>query len=154
MKDGATAVIGGLTQTKEQDVDSGIPYLRKIPWIGQKLFGWKSREKVQTEILVFVTVGIADAANMPKAVGLPKNAVLGREYVEGRKFEPGDRSEAANGSNWALTLDSRSLDDRKQEAAEPEGPTPIPAPAADRQPVEPDGAPEEPGSVLGRLLDE
>ena len=47
MKDGSTAVIGGLTQTVEDDVDSGIPYFRKLPWIGPKLFGWKSRQKMQ-----------------------------------------------------------------------------------------------------------
>ena len=56
MKDGATAVIGGLSKTVEEDVDSGIPFLRKIPYIGPKLFGWKSRQKDQKEILVVVTV--------------------------------------------------------------------------------------------------
>ncbi len=95
MKDGATAVIGGLSKTEEGDVDSGIPYLRKIPWIGNKLFGWKSRGKVQKEIIVFVTVGIADPANLPEDVGLPQNAVRGREYLEGRALEPGKRFNAA-----------------------------------------------------------
>ena len=109
MKDGATAVIGGLSKTEEGDVDSGIPYLRKIPWIGQKLFGWKSREKVQTEILIFVTVGIADPANLPEDVGLPKNAVRGREYVEKRAFEPGDRPNAVVD---VLKLDMTTLDER------------------------------------------
>ena len=109
MKDGATAVIGGLSKTEEGDVDSGIPYLRKIPWVGQKLFGWKSREKVQTEILIFVTVGIADPANLPEDVGLPKNAVRGREYVERRLLEPGDRPDAAKN---ALTLDTRTMDEQ------------------------------------------
>ena len=131
MKDGSTAVIGGLTQTKEQDVDSGIPYLRKIPWIGPKLFGWKSREKVQSEILVFVTVGIADAANMSKDIGLPKNAVLGREYVEGRKFEPGDRPETANGAAWSLTLDKRLLDERNSSVPAAEPKMPVAAPKAE-----------------------
>ena len=111
MKDGATAVIGGLSRTTEGDIDSGIPYLRKIPWIGPKLFGWKSRGKVQKEILVFVTVGIADPANLPEDVGLPKNAVRGREYVEKRAFEPGDRPNAAD----VLKLDMRPLDDRRSE---------------------------------------
>ncbi|MBR4653281.1 MAG: hypothetical protein IKO72_07965 [Kiritimatiellae bacterium] len=110
MKDGATAVIGGLSKTEEGDVDSGIPYLRKIPWIGQKLFGWKSRGKVQKEILIFVTVGIADPANLPEDVGLPKNAVRGREYVERRALEPGDRS---NASTDALRLDMRTIDERR-----------------------------------------
>ena len=93
MKDGSTAVIGGLTQTVEDDVDSGIPYLRKIPWIGQKLFGWKSRGKIQKEIIVCVTVGIANPADLPKDIGLPKNAVIGREYVNGKRKEPGDSEE-------------------------------------------------------------
>ena len=112
MKDGATAVIGGLSRTTEGDIDSGIPYLRKIPWIGPKLFGWKSRGKVQKEILVFVTVGIADPANLPEDVGLPKNAVRGREYVEKRAFEPGDRPNAASD---ILSLDMTALDARRSE---------------------------------------
>ncbi len=112
MKDGATAVIGGLSKTEEADIDSGIPYLRKIPWIGNKLFGWKSRGKVQKEILIFVTVGIADPANLPEDVGLPKNAVRGREYVEGRAFEPGDRPNAATS---LLKMDMRSLDEQNAE---------------------------------------
>ncbi len=110
MKDGATAVIGGLSKTNEEDVDSGIPYLRKIPWIGPKLFGWKSRQKVQKEILVFVTVGIANPEELPKDIGLPKNAVLGREYVSGSKLEPGDREGAAE---KALELDMSELHKRK-----------------------------------------
>ncbi len=109
MKDGATAVIGGLSKTEEGDVDSGIPYLRNIPWIGPKIFGWKSREKVQTEILIFVTVGIADPADLPRDVGLPKNAIGGREYVEGRKLEPGDRPLAASD---VFKLDMRMVDER------------------------------------------
>ena len=110
MKDGATAVIGGLSKTTEEDIDSGIPYLREIPWIGPKLFGWKSRGKVQKEILVFVTVGIADPANLPKDVGLPKNAVLGREYVTGAKLEPGDRDDAVV---EILKLDMSAVDKRQ-----------------------------------------
>ena len=109
MKDGATAVIGGLSKSVEEDVDSGIPYLRKIPYIGQKLFGWKSRQKVQKEILVFVTVGIANPADLPKDIGLPKNAILGREFVRGNQFEPGDRDGSAP---VILKLDMSNVDER------------------------------------------
>ena len=109
MKDGATAVIGGLSRTTESDEDSGIPYLRKIPWIGPKLFGWKSRHKMQEEILVFVTVGIANPEALPKDIGLPKNAILGREFVRGNQLEPGDRED---GGAKVLTLDMTSLDQR------------------------------------------
>ena len=108
MKDGSTAVIGGLSKTEEGDVDSGIPYLRHIPWIGPKLFGWKSRGKVQKEVIVFVTVGIANPADLPKDAGLPKNAVLGRQFVDGTKLEPGDRKDAAV---EMLKIDTRAVDD-------------------------------------------
>ncbi len=110
MKDGATAVIGGLTQTTENDVDSGIPYLRKIPWIGPKLFGWKSREKVQQEIIICVTVGIANPADLPREIGLPTNAVIGREYVRGERQEPGQRDGSAA---KVLSLDMRPLEEQQ-----------------------------------------
>ena len=108
MKDGSTAVIGGLSKTEEGDIDSGIPYLRHIPWIGPKIFGWKSRGKLQKEVVVFVTVGIADPGDLPKDAGLPKNAVLGRQYVDGSQLEPGDRKDAAAGM---LQVDKRAVDD-------------------------------------------
>ena len=113
MKDGSTAVIGGLSKTEEEDVDDGIPYLRKLPWIGQRLFGSKSRQKVQYEIIVCVTVGIAKPDALPKDIGLPKNAVIGREYVEGRRLEPGDRPD---GAADLLSLDMRSFDKRRHDA--------------------------------------
>ena len=112
MKDGATAVIGGLSKTTEEDIDSGIPYLRNIPYIGPKLFGWKSRGKVQKEIVVFVTLGIADPADLPADVGLPKNAVTGREYVEGRKLEPGDR---AGGVASLMAFDTRPIEEQRKD---------------------------------------
>ena len=112
MKDGATAVIGGLSKTTEEDIDSGIPYLRKIPWVGPKLFGWKSRGKVQKEIIVCVTLGMADPADLPADVGLPKNAIVGREYILGRKFEPGDR---AGGLADVMSLDTRAIEEKQSD---------------------------------------
>ncbi len=92
MNDGYTAVIGGLTRTSETSVDSGIPYLRKIPWLGDYLFGWKSRVKEQHEIVIFVTVGIANPLHMDEGVGLPKNSILGREILLKQRKEPGDQT--------------------------------------------------------------
>ena len=107
MKSGQTAVIGGLSRTTEEQVDSGIPWLRDWPWIGNKLFGGKSRQKVQKEIIVFVTVGLVEAESLDKAVGLPKNAVLGREYIDEIRQEPGDRNDGVAGVS---SLDLRSLE--------------------------------------------
>ena len=117
MMDGATAVIGGLSRTIEEDIDSGIPFLRKIPWIGRRLFGWTSRQKVQKEIIVFVTVGIADPRALPSDIGLPKNAVMGREYVVGTRLEPGDRQNVLQDFN---RLDDRPLDERAAHPAKAE----------------------------------
>ena len=109
MKDGCTAVIGGLSKTVEEDIDNGIPFLRKIPWIGPKLFGWKSRGKVQKEIIVCVTVGIANPQNLPSDLGLPTNAIIGREYVNGTRLEPGFR---AGSAAEVLALDMSPIDER------------------------------------------
>ena len=110
---GETAVIGGLSRTTEEQTDSGIPWLRDIPWVGDKLFGRKVRSKVQKEILVFVTVGMADPKGLKQDVGLPKNAVLGRMYTEGVKLEPGDRH--GNAIEGIASLDTRSLDEQAKD---------------------------------------
>ncbi len=113
LKAGSTAVIGGLSKTTEEQVDTGIPWLRDIPWIGDKLFGSKSRRKVQKEILVFVTVGMANPHDIKEDVGVPKNAVLGRMYTQGAKLEPGDRT--GNAIEGIAALDMRPLDEQARD---------------------------------------
>ena len=110
---GETAVIGGLSRTSEEQVDTGIPWLRDIPWIGDKLFGRKTRMKVQKEIIVFVTVGMANPKDLKPNVGMPKNAVLGRMYTEGIKFEPGDRT--GNAIEGISSLDKRPLEEQARD---------------------------------------
>ena len=113
LKAGSTAVIGGLSKTTEEQVDTGIPWLRDIPWIGDKLFGSKRRRKVQKEILVFVTVGMANPQDIKEDVGVPKNAVLGRMYTQGTKLEPGDRT--GNAIEGIAALDMRPLDEQARD---------------------------------------
>jgi len=112
LKSGQTAVIGGLSKTYEYDYDNGIPYLCDIPWLGNKLFGGKTRQKEQREIIIFVTVGLADPEDVKSDSGLPKNAVLGRTYTNGTRKEPGDRTNAVEG---VMSLDLRDIEDRAQE---------------------------------------
>jgi type IV pilus assembly protein PilQ len=92
MASGTTAVIGGLTRTTENNTDSGIPLLRELPWIGPRLFGWKGRGKEQIEIVIFVTVGLADPDTMLEDVGMPKNAIMNRDALKYKNKEPGDRT--------------------------------------------------------------
>lgn len=113
MASGTTAVIGGLSRTVESQVDSGIPWLRSLPWIGPKLFGSKVRVKEQREIIVFVTVGLVDPKAMHQDAGLPKNAVLGRQYVNEQKLEPGDRPQ--KNMEGIESLDMRPLEEQAKD---------------------------------------
>ena len=113
LESGTTAVIGGLSITEEVQKDNGIPILREIPWIGQTLFGSKTREKVQKEIIVFVTVGLVDPHAVAPDAGLPKNASLGRQYVKGQKLEPGDRPE--KNMEGFDSLDMRPLEEQAKD---------------------------------------
>lgn len=54
VKDGETAVIGGIVVADKSDNVSGIPYLQEIPLIGW-LFKNKSISDNQTELLIFIT---------------------------------------------------------------------------------------------------
>ncbi len=105
-----TAVIGGLSRTIEQQVDSGIPWLRDLWWIGPRLFGSRTRVKKQTEIIVFVTVGLIDPKHIKKDAGLPKNAVLGRLYTDDVRQEPGDRG--IRSAEGMKSLDMRGLEEQ------------------------------------------
>jgi type II secretory pathway component GspD/PulD (secretin) len=59
VKDGQTAVIGGLIRQNESYYDSGVPVLRDIPMLG-KLFGSTSRSDEKRELVIFVTPRIVD----------------------------------------------------------------------------------------------
>ena len=74
MKSGETAVIGGLSSTKDVEVEDGIPYLRRIPWIGPWLFGSVTKSKEHLDVLVFVTVEDVDPEGVRGGAGTPKGA--------------------------------------------------------------------------------
>ena len=54
MKDGQTVVIAGLIGTTQEEVESGIPFLRDIPIMGN-LFKRRSTSRNRTEVAIFVT---------------------------------------------------------------------------------------------------
>ncbi|MDO9575497.1 MAG: type IV pilus secretin PilQ [bacterium] len=54
VRDGETAVIGGIVKTRESTVERGIPILSSIPLLG-RLFKYKSTSKDNVEIMIFVT---------------------------------------------------------------------------------------------------
>jgi type IV pilus assembly protein PilQ len=59
VKDGETAVIGGIYKIKEAESVSNVPFLNKIPILGY-LFRDKAKEKSKNELLVFITPRIIE----------------------------------------------------------------------------------------------
>ncbi len=59
VRDGETAVIGGLTVTEVTVTKSGIPFLVDLPVIGN-LFGFSSTREVRRDLLILVTPHIVD----------------------------------------------------------------------------------------------
>ncbi|HYW09371.1 MAG TPA: hypothetical protein VE913_20590, partial [Longimicrobium sp.] len=54
VKDGETAVLGGLSEAQRERSSGGIPLLSSIPFIGG-IFGSKARGSRDTELFVFLT---------------------------------------------------------------------------------------------------
>jgi type IV pilus assembly protein PilQ len=54
VRDGETTVIGGIFVEDTSDSESGIPYLRKIPYLGQ-LFKSSTKSNNRSELLIFIT---------------------------------------------------------------------------------------------------
>ena len=54
LRNGETAVIGGIFRESESSLDTGVPYLMDIPFLGN-LFKSKSVSKVRQELLIFIT---------------------------------------------------------------------------------------------------
>lgn len=59
VRDGDTAVIGGIYQNESNGIETGVPILRKIPLIG-KLFTQSRRNSVRSELLLFITPKILE----------------------------------------------------------------------------------------------
>jgi type IV pilus assembly protein PilQ len=54
VKDGETAVIGGIYEVTQADGETGVPFLRQIPLLGW-LFKRAAKTDVKTELLIFIT---------------------------------------------------------------------------------------------------
>ena len=75
-----TAVIGGLTETKNIDRERKVPLLGSIPLI-QHLFTHKYSEKVQTENIIFVTVALEDGKSFDVAKAVKQSPLTRKQLV-------------------------------------------------------------------------
>ncbi len=76
LNSGRTVAIGGLTETSDQESINKVPVLGDIPVIGKYLFQHKSTTKVQDEVVIFVTVGLANPKNLVEVSGIPSEGTL------------------------------------------------------------------------------
>ena len=68
VRDGETAVIGGLTVTEVTVSKTGIPFLVDLPVVG-RLFGFRSSKEVRRDLLILVTPHIVDDLSTTGAGG-------------------------------------------------------------------------------------
>ena len=71
-----TVVLGGLTETKQEEATTGIPILKDIPWIGKWLFSSTSQTENRKELLVFMTPYVLRSGDeAQEEAGRRKNAL-------------------------------------------------------------------------------
>lgn len=76
LENGQTVVFGGLTETSTSESESGIPFLKDIPWIGKWLFGSVKKSEQRTELLVFMTPYVLDGAEAAQAEALRRKKTM------------------------------------------------------------------------------
>lgn len=74
-----TVILGGLSQTETSQVDSGIPILKDIPWIGRYLFGSTKDVETRQELLMFLTPYVLDDAESAVAEARRRKRTLSDE---------------------------------------------------------------------------
>jgi Flp pilus assembly secretin CpaC len=79
---GETLVLSGLISTENAYANQGIPFLRKMPWIG-RLFGSDSGTEKRTELVIFITPRLmTNAPDSINAKELQRNEDLLNRYQE------------------------------------------------------------------------
>jgi len=76
LEDGQTVVFGGLVETVKAESETGIPFLKDIPWIGKWLFGSVDRKENRKELLIFLTPYVLDDAQAAQAEALRRKKTM------------------------------------------------------------------------------
>jgi pilus assembly protein CpaC len=66
LRDGGTLVVGGLLNSEESKNAEGVPWISKLPILGQ-LFGSKGFQSGQTQLVIFVTPRLVKLGETPAA---------------------------------------------------------------------------------------
>lgn len=99
VRDGQTAVIGGLHTERRIEIESGIPLLSSIPYLGE-LFKWRRRQSDVDHLLILVTPRILKSSDDTDEVY--KNALREAERWDYFKKKYGDESDDSGDSDDAV----------------------------------------------------
>jgi type IV pilus assembly protein PilQ len=125
--DGETVVIGGLTRNETQESESGIPFLKDIPLLGN-LFKYSRKAVIKKDLVIFVTPRIIRNYVGNVELSEPSEETDGSAAPEAKKVEAAPAQQSTPAAAPAAAP-----------AAEP-----APAPAQESAPAEPAAAPEAP----------
>ncbi len=80
VQSGETVVLGGLIRDNESESESGVPVLRRIPYLG-RLFSSKTTSNIRTELLVLITpTAISNLAEARDATEEMKRKLAGIDF--------------------------------------------------------------------------
>ncbi|MEE2857610.1 MAG: secretin N-terminal domain-containing protein [Planctomycetota bacterium] len=99
VRDGQTAVIGGLHTERRIEIESGLPLLSSIPYLGE-LFKWRRRQADVDHLLILVTPRILKNSDDTEEVY--QRALREAERYDYFKEKYGDESEDSGDSDDAV----------------------------------------------------
>ena len=104
IQSGHTVALGGLTQTSDTEVVKKIPVLGDIPLIGTYLFRHTHKEKIQDEVIIFVTASAAMPESLAQVSGIPEEAKLIHRHLAKKVEEAAKAEELATKKTPKATL--------------------------------------------------
>lgn len=105
LESGRTVAIGGLTSSEDTENVIKVPVLGDIPIIGKYLFTYTHTEKLQSEVIIFVTVGLARPETLNLNAGIPSEGKLIHRHLA--------REASANGEAISETPQSSQKPENK-----------------------------------------
>ena len=99
LESGRTVAIGGLTETTDREDVKKVPLLGDIPIIGQYLFRHTHTEKIQDEVIIFVTVSSARPSTLAQISGIPEEGRLIHRHLAQRAEEKERANEDKRGKS-------------------------------------------------------
>jgi type IV pilus assembly protein PilQ len=108
VKNGKTAVIGGIYQLDDTDVNSGIPWLKDIPLLGY-LFKKTTESKSKNELLLFLKPKIIKEIDEQSEMIMAKPS---------KDFDPFEELTIDEGSDTKIPLENNSGDENFDESFE------------------------------------